>query len=113
MNAAFSNEDIAHAARFLGATDADALRWLNAEEAARKADEDEDAAYWAALQGGPELPDAWLHDGEWARVRDLYIYPRDGKFHIGKLSGARDYRDVETGFDNMQAAIDHARWMAS
>lgn len=57
------------------------------------------------------LPDAWLHDGEWARIGGLYVYPRDGAFHIGRPSGTRDYRDVEPGFANMQAAIDHARWM--
>ena len=56
-------------------------------------------------------PDAWLHDGEWARVGSFFIYPSDGFYHIGRPSGVRDYRDVDGGFENMQAAIDHAIWM--
>ena len=65
-----------------------------------------------AQQHTPGLPDAWLHDGEWARVGGFYIYPRDsGEYSIGRPSGAREYCDVEAGFANMQAAIDHARWM--
>jgi len=45
--AGFSQEDIAHAARHLGSTDAAALRWLEAEEAKRIAEDAEDAAYWS------------------------------------------------------------------
>lgn len=52
--------------------------------------------------------------GEWAYVGGLAVYPRpDGTFSIGRVSGARDYRDVETGFANQQAAVDHAVWMTS
>lgn len=59
------------------------------------------------------LPDAWLQDGEWARVGGFYIYPRDdGQFFIGRPTGAGEYCDIDLpGFANMQAAIDHARWM--
>lgn len=61
-----------------------------------------------------ELPDAWLHDGEWARCGRYRVYPRDdGSYSIGALSGVREYRDVETGFQNMTAAIMHANWMAA
>jgi hypothetical protein len=55
-------------------------------------------------------------DGEWALSRGggIAVYPRDdGTYSIGRISGACDWRDVETGFANMQAAIDHAEWMVS
>jgi hypothetical protein len=53
------------------------------------------------------------HDGTWAFISpNLAVYPReDGTFSIGKRSGARDYCDVDTGFVNMDAAIDHAEWL--
>lgn len=57
---------------------------------------------------------SYSRDGEWAFVAGLAVYPRqDGTFSIGRVSGARDYRDVETGFANQQAAIDHAIRMAA
>jgi len=56
---------------------------------------------------------SFSHDGEWAFVGRLAVYPRpDGTFSIGRISGARDYRDIETGFANMEAAIDQAVWRA-
>jgi hypothetical protein len=43
---------------------------------------------------------------------NLAVYPReDGTFSIGRRGGF-DCRDVETGFANEQAAVDHAVWMA-
>lgn len=64
----------------------------------------------------PEV--TFVHDGEWARVgrfpRSLMVYPRDdGSFSIGRNSAPGEWRDVETGFANMQAAIDHAAWMVA
>lgn len=58
-------------------------------------------------------------DATWAFVRragsasSLAVYPReDGSFSIGRPS-AREWRDVETGFENMQAAIDQAEWLVT
>lgn len=54
----------------------------------------------------------YSHDGEWAFVGRLAVYPReDGTYSIGRIAGARDYCDVETGFANQQAAIDQALWL--
>jgi hypothetical protein len=52
---------------------------------------------------------------DWAFISPNFaIYPReDGTFSVGKSSGARDYCDVETGFANQQAAVDHALWMTA
>jgi hypothetical protein len=62
----------------------------------------------------------YIFDGEWARVGGrLYVYPRDdGTFSIGRReSGSVNddnlcVYDVETGFENMQAAVDQAEWLA-
>lgn len=59
-------------------------------------------------------------DATWAFVRkegsaaSLAIYPReDGTFSIGRPSAPGEWRDVETGFANMQAAIDQAEWLVT
>lgn len=52
----------------------------------------------------------YIHDGEWAKVGRLMVYPReDGTFSIGRPDGD-NWRDLKqrTGYANMQAAIDHA-----
>jgi hypothetical protein len=61
----------------------------------------------------------FIHDGEWAQIcrgsaESLMVYPReDGTFSIGRPSG-ECWRDLnqQTGFANMQAAIDQAVWLA-
>lgn len=64
---------------------------------------------------------SFIHDGEWAQVgrpsggESLMVYPReDGTFSIGRPSGPACWRDLaqQTGFENMQAAIDQAEWLA-
>ncbi|WP_343518077.1 hypothetical protein [Sphingomonas sp.] len=43
------------------------------------------------------------------------VYPREGgTFSIGRPAGAACWRDLDrqTGFANMQAAIDQAVWLA-
>jgi hypothetical protein len=68
-----------------------------------------DRAVAAGLSG---IPDDWLHDGEWARVGKFFIYPREPDFYIGVAVGPNTYRDVDgIAFLNIEAAIDHARWM--
>lgn len=62
----------------------------------------------------------YIHDGEWAQVcigagNSLMVYPReDATFSIGRPSGAGSWRDLDrqTGFENMQAAVDQAMWLA-
>ncbi len=63
----------------------------------------------------------YIHDGEWAQVcrpgggESLMVYPREGgTFSIGRPAGAACWRDLDrqTGFANMQAAIDQAVWLA-
>lgn len=63
----------------------------------------------------------FIHDGEWARVNQLAVYPRDEDtqrkpttYSIGRPDGARSFRDLagQTGFENMEAAIDQAVWLA-
>ena len=57
-------------------------------------------------------------NGEWVFVgrfpHRLAIYPRDdGSYSIGKSVDVSSAIDVETGFANIQAAIDHASWMVA
>lgn len=61
----------------------------------------------------PGVPDEWLHDGEWARVGPFFIYPREPDFYIGTRTGPDEFSDCPEGiaFTNINAAIDHARWM--
>lgn len=63
----------------------------------------------------------YIHDGEWAIVGSLAVYPRDEDtsrvettWSIGRPAGPGGYRDLDrqTGFQNMQAAIDQAVWLA-
>lgn len=62
------------------------------------------------------IPDRWMHGAEWAKVGPFTIYPRESSYFIGRVSGAREYCDIDLGFDggfeNIEAAIDHARWLA-
>jgi hypothetical protein len=52
-------------------------------------------------------------DATWAYIGNMAVYPRDdGSHSIGRLAGARTYIDIETGFANQQAAIDHAVWLS-
>lgn len=62
----------------------------------------------------------YIHDGEWARVGSLMVYPRDDDtsrkpttYSIGRIAGARCWQDLDRqiGFENMQAAIDQAAWL--
>ena len=56
--------------------------------------------------------DDWAYVGPRHSAGHFAIYPRqDGTWSIGKPDTGRTYRDVETGFANQQAAIDHALWM--
>lgn len=57
-------------------------------------------------------------DGEWWFVSGtacrLAVYPRKetGKFEIGEPSGACDYVALLDDFENVDAALDHAVWLA-
>lgn len=59
----------------------------------------------------------FIHDGEWATIESLAVYPREENkpvtYSIGRPEAPGCYRDLDrqTGFENMQAAIDQAIWL--
>lgn len=64
----------------------------------------------------------YIHDGEWALVglggaSSLAVYPREERkpvtYSIGQMAPSGEWYDLidQTGFENMDAAIDQAIWL--